>query len=46
MSRVTDEKAYRRRRFIAGALGLGALGGLLGLVLVDTTKGVWTDTGP
>lgn len=37
MSRVTDEKAYRRRRFIAGALGLGALGGFSALRYGDGT---------
>ena len=31
MTRVTEESTFRRRRFIAGALGLGALGAFSGL---------------
>ena len=31
MTRVTDQNTFRRRRFIAGALGLGAMGAFSGL---------------
>ena len=38
MTRVTDQSSYRRRRFIAGALGLGAFGAFSALRYGDSVS--------
>ena len=38
MTRVTDQSSYRRRRFIAGALGLGAFGAFSALRYGDNVS--------
>jgi len=45
MTRITDQSTYRRRRFIAGALGLGALGAFSALRYGDGVS-VAKETGP